>query len=279
MEYLILNLLIQDFLSEKRFIIFVSGGVKSMSSSLRTFVRKISNRDTVNPVIVQQDELQWKEERESLLVSRICVPSEGEVTDLYPVRKGEEELGPPVPIPPMSAIRLSFLNRQREKQLIRWVEPDLKLFCQAFCKDKRHAVINEDVVKVYEEALAFGSTVTDKLRTQMILADWEAIPVDVDCIFIGVLLPKNSDGAIRDGPMFSSTGLLELLNLDDIDENQWMRQDANWPVWDVDSPVRIQMAEKDLFKLEPEFFYKNSTYSTYLCSKEMGLTRGYLWGK
>lgn len=247
--------------------------------SLRSFVRKISMNRDVNLVEVQEDEMKWKEERESLLVSRLNTPAEGEITELYPPRKTEGELGPPVPIPEMAAIRLTHLVKQKMQNGLFITEPDIQLFCQSFAKDQKHSFVNEVNTKAYEEAIAFGSTVDGKLSTKMLLFDWDAIPSFVDCIFIGILLPHNSDGKIRGENIFSSTGMLELLDLNDVDEDKWMRDNNSWPVWDYDSPVRIQLAEKDMFKGEPEFFSKNSIYSTYLCSKETGLTKAYLWGK
>lgn len=243
-------------------------------------VKKISvSGSRADPYLLEQDKVKWQEERDNLLMSRaIPKPDDMEEMDLFPQRKTEDELGPPIPLPPMTAIRLSFLNCQTLKNG-EHTYPQLQLFCQSFCSGKPHCSVSENSKKAFEEAIVFGSD--DKiLQTKMLLVDWTDIPEDIDCIFIGVLFPKNSAKLLRGNIWFSATGMLEMLSMDDLDEDNWTRDSKDWPQWDLHySPVRANLANEDMFKNAPEFFLKNSVFSTYLCDKELGYTQSYLWGK
>ena len=245
--------------------------------SLRGLVKKISiSGSRVDPLLIEQDKVKWQEERVNLLMSR-QIPQGSEEFGFFPPRKTPDELGPPVPVPPMSAIRLSFLKWQKAQG--ENITPELNLFCQTFCNGKPHAYVGEGSTKAYEEAIAYAES-DYALRTKMLLIDWEEIPEDVDCIFLGVLFPKNSAALLRGDTWFSATGLLEMLAIEDIDEEKWKREYDQWPQWDKDpANNRAELADKDLFKKEPEFFMKNSVYSTYLCDRELGFTQSYLWGK
>jgi hypothetical protein len=249
--------------------------------SLRGLVRRISTSGpSINPVVAERDKVSWDAERQELLQSRVLPGVSGGADGVLPSQKSSLQLGLPVVLPSLSAIRFSAHPRQhRKRNSPLSLDSFPQLFLQPFAGCKPLPPIWGSSGSAFDEAIhIYGDNYAGRLWTNLAMVDWDFIPESVDCIFIGLILPNNSYQGNSNS--YAASGLLEVLPSDLIDDINWRKCDIMWPAWDsLDQDQRSERAEQDLFKPNPELFHPEAIYSTYIAKSETGFANSYIWAK
>ena len=249
--------------------------------TLRSLTKKLSLNRGVDDVVLEEDRLLWNQERSHLCQSRIQ-PKKDSQLELLPPRPTALQLGAPIPVPPMCAVRFSSHPRQHYLGHIPFsLDSYGWLFVLPFRGTKalppnhfHNSTAFDGAITLHQDSCA------NRMWTSMALIDFEYLPQTVDRLFIGIHLPNNFYNPDTTIPpvtrKYAASGLIELINADMVDEEKWRRSDLLWPAWELASK-RAEKAEEDMFKQKPELFDLNALHSTYICERETGYLKNYLW--